>query len=194
MSVARRNLKEADAPNSDSTNRNRIQGRRGGVTRQWTGMPDSHPDTHAGKSGEARAKDYTTYPGRSLVSVRTIRTTAPATARDGAGEVSRGRSSSLVLVYARGGPTMPRKSERRAESILARSSLERLDGRGATARQALTNGSSSGNWTEESAPRLNWRRRHRIWRARGVTSVHGVGPSTSLDRTTDGGGDPALRT
>ena len=57
MSVARRNLKEADAPNSDSTNRNRIQGPRRRVTRQWTGMPDSHSVGDEGKSGEARAKD-----------------------------------------------------------------------------------------------------------------------------------------
>jgi hypothetical protein len=41
----------------DSTNRNRIEGRRGGVTRQWTGMPDTHPDTRVGKSGEALAKE-----------------------------------------------------------------------------------------------------------------------------------------
>jgi hypothetical protein len=53
----RQNLKEADAITSDSTNRNRIQGRRGGVIRQWTEMPQSHSDTHAGKSGERRAKE-----------------------------------------------------------------------------------------------------------------------------------------
>ena len=57
MSAARRNLKEAEAHSSDATDRNRIQGRRGGVTRQWTGTPDSHADTHAGKSGGRRAKD-----------------------------------------------------------------------------------------------------------------------------------------
>src|SRR5579871_2304937 len=48
--------KEADAPNSDSTNRNRISGSRGGVTRQRTGTPNRHPDTHGSKSGEDRAK------------------------------------------------------------------------------------------------------------------------------------------
>ncbi len=53
----RRNLKEADAPNSDSTNRNRIQGPRRRVTRQWTGTPDSHSVGDEGKSGEARVKD-----------------------------------------------------------------------------------------------------------------------------------------
>lgn len=42
--------------NSDPTNRNRIQGQRGGVTRQWTGTPDRHLDTHAGRSGGDRAK------------------------------------------------------------------------------------------------------------------------------------------
>jgi hypothetical protein len=41
---------------SEPTNRNRIQGRRGGVTRQWTGTPNHHPDMRAGKSGGARAK------------------------------------------------------------------------------------------------------------------------------------------
>ena len=57
MSIVRWNLKGAVAQNSDSTNRNRIQGLHGGVTRQWTGRPNRHPDTHAGKSGEARVKD-----------------------------------------------------------------------------------------------------------------------------------------
>ena len=57
MSVARRNLKKADAPNSDSMNRNRIQGQRRRVTRQWTGTPDSHSVGDAGKSGEDRVKD-----------------------------------------------------------------------------------------------------------------------------------------
>jgi len=33
-----------------------MEGRRGGVTRQWTGKPDTHPDTRVGKSGEARTK------------------------------------------------------------------------------------------------------------------------------------------
>jgi hypothetical protein len=33
-----------------------VTGPRGGVTRQWTGTADSHPDTRAGKSGGARAK------------------------------------------------------------------------------------------------------------------------------------------
>lgn len=45
MSVARRNLKGAGAQSSDPTNRNRIPGRPRGVTRQWTGMPNRHPDT-----------------------------------------------------------------------------------------------------------------------------------------------------
>jgi hypothetical protein len=57
VSVARRNLKKADAPNSDSTNRNRIQGQRRWVTRHETGTPDSHSVGDAGKSGEDRAKD-----------------------------------------------------------------------------------------------------------------------------------------
>lgn len=49
--------------NSDSTNRNRIQGRPGGVTRQWTGTPESHPDTRAGRSGEARGTEPQLTPG-----------------------------------------------------------------------------------------------------------------------------------
>ena len=59
----RRQLRRCEAgwggsrrPSSELTNRNRIEGRRGGVTRQWTGTPDNHPDTRAGKSGGARAK------------------------------------------------------------------------------------------------------------------------------------------
>jgi hypothetical protein len=43
--------------NPDPTNRNRIEGRHGGVTRHWTGTPDSHPDTHGGKSGGDRGKE-----------------------------------------------------------------------------------------------------------------------------------------
>ncbi len=45
--------------NSDSTNRNRIQGRPRWVTRQWTRMPSIHPEAWQGRSGEARAKDST---------------------------------------------------------------------------------------------------------------------------------------
>jgi len=41
----------------DSTNRNRIQGRGGGVSQQWMATPDSHSDTHLGKSGEGRRKE-----------------------------------------------------------------------------------------------------------------------------------------
>jgi hypothetical protein len=61
--ASRRQLRRREArwggslrPNSEPTNRNRIEGRRGGVTRQWTGTPDNHPDTRAGKSDGARAK------------------------------------------------------------------------------------------------------------------------------------------
>ncbi len=42
---------------SELTNRNRIRGRCGGVTRPWTGKPNSHSDTRIGKSGGDRAKD-----------------------------------------------------------------------------------------------------------------------------------------
>jgi len=40
----------------EPTNRNRIRGRCGGVTRQWTGTPDAHPDTRTGKSGGDQGK------------------------------------------------------------------------------------------------------------------------------------------
>ena len=43
--------------NPDPTNRNRIQGHYGGVTRHGTGMPGSHPDTRRGKSGGDRWKE-----------------------------------------------------------------------------------------------------------------------------------------
>src|SRR3954453_12873385 len=46
--------------NSDSTNRNRIQGRPRWVTRQWTRTPDLHSASVDGRSGEARGKDSTT--------------------------------------------------------------------------------------------------------------------------------------
>ena len=42
---------------SDSTKRNRIQGRGGGVSQHWMARPDNHSDTHLGKSGEARRKE-----------------------------------------------------------------------------------------------------------------------------------------
>ena len=61
--ASRRQLRRSDPgwggsrrPSSELTNRNRIQGLCGGVTRQWTGTPDDHPDTRTRKSGSARAK------------------------------------------------------------------------------------------------------------------------------------------
>ena len=43
--------------NSDPTNRNWIEGLRGGVTQQWMGMPSSHPERGGGKSGGDRGKE-----------------------------------------------------------------------------------------------------------------------------------------
>jgi hypothetical protein len=43
--------------NSDPTNRNRIEGLRGGVTQQWMGTPNSHPERCGGKSGGDRGKE-----------------------------------------------------------------------------------------------------------------------------------------
>jgi hypothetical protein len=61
--ASRRQLRRREAgwggsrrPSPELTNRNRIEGRCGGVTRQWTGTPGDHPDTRTGKSGSARAK------------------------------------------------------------------------------------------------------------------------------------------
>mgnify|MGYP000688788841 FL=1 len=39
------------------TKRNRIGGPRSGVTQQWMGKPDSHPERGAGKSGGSRGKE-----------------------------------------------------------------------------------------------------------------------------------------
>jgi len=52
-----RDLKEAVGENADLTNRNRIRGLHGGVTRHWTGRPDGHSDTHEGKPGKTRGKE-----------------------------------------------------------------------------------------------------------------------------------------
>jgi len=57
VSLARANLKEADGQITDTTNRNRIQGRRGGVSEHWIAMPDTRPDARVGKSGGDREKD-----------------------------------------------------------------------------------------------------------------------------------------
>jgi hypothetical protein len=43
--------------NSDSTNRNQIGGRHSGVTQQWMGKPDSHPERCGSKSGGDRGKE-----------------------------------------------------------------------------------------------------------------------------------------
>jgi hypothetical protein len=79
--------------NSEPTDRNRISGRRGGVTRQWTGTPESHSDTQVGRSGGRRGQEsQLTLGGLSLCLGN--QTTAVATRRDGTREVSRGHSSS----------------------------------------------------------------------------------------------------
>jgi hypothetical protein len=43
--------------NSDSTNRNRIEGRHSGVTQQWMGTPSSHLERCGSKSGGDRGKE-----------------------------------------------------------------------------------------------------------------------------------------
>ncbi len=78
--------------NLDSTNRNGIEGRRSGVTRQWTGRPNSYSDRCAGKSGGDRGKDARLTLG-GLWGCLEDPTTALATVGEGPGEVSRGHSS-----------------------------------------------------------------------------------------------------
>jgi hypothetical protein len=43
--------------NSDSTNRNRIEGQCSGVTQQRMGRPNSHSERYKGKSGGSRGKE-----------------------------------------------------------------------------------------------------------------------------------------
>ena len=43
--------------NLDLTNRNRIEGPHGGVTEQWIGRPNSHPERRGGKSGGDQGKE-----------------------------------------------------------------------------------------------------------------------------------------
>ena len=78
--------------NPAPTNRNRIRGRRGGVTRLLTGMPDSHSDTRGGKSCGDRGEDQRLTLG-DLHRSWACPSSGPATASDGGGEVSRGHSS-----------------------------------------------------------------------------------------------------
>ena len=77
--------------NSDSTNRNRIQGRTHRVTRQWTRTPNRHAEVRTVNPArpERRVQDLTWEIFRP---VGTNPTTASATAWEGAREVSRGRS------------------------------------------------------------------------------------------------------
>jgi hypothetical protein len=76
--------------NSDPTNRNRIEGQRSGVTRQWTRRPDSHPGAvgvnPAGTEGKRHGLPWE-------VSVWGSQTTVLATGREGHREVSTGHSS-----------------------------------------------------------------------------------------------------
>jgi hypothetical protein len=75
------------------TNRHRIPGRCDGVTRQWTGTPESQADMRTGKSGSDRVKDQCLTLGDLRISPDD-RSRGPATVLDGCGEVSRGHSSS----------------------------------------------------------------------------------------------------
>jgi hypothetical protein len=55
--TARWGGEEALRQTLELTNRNRIQGRCGGVTRRRMGKPESHTDTTPGKSGSIRGKE-----------------------------------------------------------------------------------------------------------------------------------------
>ena len=117
----------------------------------WWGNPAMDGDARivirtrtTGKSGEARAKEPRLTLG-DLPSVRAIRTTAPATGRDGPGEVSRGRSSRV----AAGEVTMPR--ERRAESFMPRSQSETTRWARSGSKAGPTNGSSLRSWRRACA-------------------------------------------
>jgi hypothetical protein len=78
--------------NSDLTNRNRIEGQRSGVTRQWTRRPKSHPGaTRVNPAGtEGKRHDL---PWEISGPVWASQTTKLATVREGRREVSRGHSS-----------------------------------------------------------------------------------------------------
>ena len=75
------------------------------VTRPGTGMPDCHSEHHTGKSDAVREKKAC-LTSRDLQLCPEYRTTARATGRDGAGEVSRGHSSGSRLVVPREGPNL----------------------------------------------------------------------------------------
>ena len=78
--------------NSDSTHRNGIEGRTRRVTRQWTRTPDTHPEAWAVDPAgpEGKTQGLTWEVSRTARMVLAI---GVAIRRDGAGEVSRGRSS-----------------------------------------------------------------------------------------------------
>jgi hypothetical protein len=78
--------------NSDLTNRNRIEGQRSGVTRQWTGRPNSHPGAAGVNPAGTEGKGHD-LPWEVSVAVWASQTTVLATGREGHREVSRGHSS-----------------------------------------------------------------------------------------------------
>ena len=80
------------AYDSDLTNRNRIEGQRSGVTRQWTGRPNSHAGAAGVNPAGTEGKRHG-LPWEVSVSVWVSQTTVLATGREGHREVSRGHSS-----------------------------------------------------------------------------------------------------
>ena len=151
---------------SELTNRNRIQGRCGGVTRRRTGKPKSHTDTASGKSGSDRGKDQCLTLG-DLSAFPVRRSRGLATASDGKGEVSRGHSSPGNR--AKGRIRQPRSSL--DHSMGVKRQQGGVGPRGASVR------SPEGL----AAPRRQRGRRNRTRDARGVMNACGMGTGTSLD-------------
>jgi hypothetical protein len=143
--------------NLDSTNRNRIPGRSRWVTRHWTRMPDIHSEAWQGRSGEARGKDSTTSPGKSVA----LRRRSSLSAWQ---HVETERQKSAEAVVAVGWA---------CREGLPGASRRRLAGRGAAARRVLPTIPVRG-LGGEPAPRPGWRSPQLICAARGATSVRGV--------------------
>ena len=110
------------------------------------------------------------------------------------GEVSRGHSSSLVRRWRQpirathvGEAHHASQERRRAESLLPRSQSETTRWIRSDSKANSTDPYPRGG--RRGAPRRDRRRRNRSGSVRGVASIHGVRPSTSLDHGLDLGPD-----
>ncbi len=159
--------------NSELTNRNRIEGRCGGVTRHWTGTPESQTDTRIGKSGGDRAKDQRLTLGdlfRFRDDPEQVHGNVPATPMEKSAEAV------VVRVRTKGRIRQPR------------SRFDAFDGREAASRQWRPKGPLRRGSEGIIAPRRIRQRQNRDWNARGAASAHGMGRGPSLDAACDGGG------